>query len=159
MNQIDCAQRKGFPELFVCLATDKKGSKRGVAWREIGRSILENAYEAKRASLVEELTSAMSAVALSAVQAPSTAHEAIWRVRRQIVVRENAMQKALHRLRVLLEEDKKKVTKRAVEFEGAARVRSPIGVVRREKSWKMSPESSPVRERRLDFDDEVVPIK
>ncbi len=157
-EQVDCAHRKVFLELFVSLATDRKGCRRGVTWREIGRSIMENSYEAERASLVEELTSVTSSDALNAVSGGSTAQAAIWRVRRQIVVREHAMQKAMARLKELLEEDKKKPTKRCVEFERPSRARSPIRVTRRERSWERSPDRSPVRERRFDLDD-VLPVR
>lgn len=115
-DDIDYAHRKIFLELFVNLATDMD-TKKGRMWREIGRSIMEHSYQAERASLVEELTSAASTDVLNSVSGPRTAHPTIWRVRRRIVVRENAMQKALARLEALLEDDDKKAKKRSVGFE------------------------------------------
>jgi hypothetical protein len=161
LDKVDYAHRKVFLELFVSLATDRKSSKKGAIWREIGRAILENSYEDERAKLVEELTSAASAEAMNAVTGPSNAHAAIWRVRRQIVVRENAMQKALARLKELLDEEKKKA-KRSVEFERPSRARSPVRETRRDRnrSWERSVSRSPVRDRRVvDFFDDVVPIR
>jgi hypothetical protein len=125
-DHIDYAHRKIFLELFVNLATDMKTSKKGTMWREIGRSILENSYQAERASLVEELTSATSTDALNSVSGSRTADATIWQVRRRIVVRENAMQKALARLEALLEDDNKKAKKRSVEFERPFRRRFHI---------------------------------
>jgi hypothetical protein len=160
-DSVDYTHRKVFLELFVSLSTDRKSSGKGVMWREIGRSILENSYDAERASLVEELTSSAFADAINAVTGPSTSPAAIWRVRRHVVMGENALQKALARLRELLDEDKKKRTARSVEFERSCRAKSPDRSIRRdrrrERSWERSLSPSPVRERRVDFDD--LPIR
>jgi hypothetical protein len=157
-DRVDYAHRKAFIDLFISLATDRKSSRRGITWREFGRSILENSYGAERASLVKELTSAISSEELEAANGPSTESAAIWRIRRQILVHESAMQKALARLRELLEEDKKKVTKRSVDFERPFRARSPARAIRRNRSWERSPDRSSERERIIDLDD-LLPIR
>jgi hypothetical protein len=158
-EKVDYTQRNVFLELFVSLATDRKGSRRGAMWREIGRSVLENSYDVERAMLVEELTSKASAEALNAVTGPSTSHAAIWRVRLQIAVRESAMQKALARLKVLLEEDKKKTSKRSGDFEQSSRTRSPVRIIPRERRRERSYDRSPVRGRRVVIDDDDIPIR
>lgn len=71
-EDVDFACRKVFLELFASLETEMQGSKKWAMWREIGRMILENSYDAERASLVEELTSAASAEAFSTITGPST---------------------------------------------------------------------------------------
>ena len=158
---MDCAYRKAFLDLFVNLGMDAKGFPRGLMWREIGRSILENSYDAERVKLVQELTSEASAAALNAVTAPSTAQAAIWRVRRQVVVRESAMQEALGRLRALLEEDKKKTTKRSGRIDRSSRARSLVRMAPderfRARSW--ANDRSPIRERRVVTDDDSIPIR
>lgn len=155
-DQVDYAHRKVLLDLFVDLRTDRRYQLRStLTWREVGRSILDNSYDAERAGLVAELTSASSAEALNAGTGPSTPQAAIWRVRRSVVVREAAMQKAMARLRELLEEDKKNATKCSTGCEKSRRARSPVRRIRRERSW----ERSPVRERRLDYGNRYMPVR
>jgi hypothetical protein len=157
MDQIDLAHRRVFLELFISLATERKHSSRAVMWRELGRSILDHAYEAERAALVAEITSSASADALSAVCRPGMPDLAagVWSVRREIVVRENALQKSLARLRELLKENesgvgsgsgggsssssKEKTVGRSVEFE-SRRAPSRERVVERRRLGERSPE-------------------
>ena len=114
-----------------------------------------------------ELTSSASADALSAGYGPDKADSAagVWSIHRQIVVRENALQKALARLRELLKEDdgdttgssksstsKKKSVKRSVKFEsrrGPSQERSPErGTIPKPHSIQMISDPLPVRTRR-----------
>jgi hypothetical protein len=168
---IDLNHRRIFLDLFVSLGTERKNSSRAVIWRELGRSILEHAYEAERAALVAELTSTASADALSEVYGPGKANPAagIWSVRREIVVRENALQKALARLRELLKEgegdaagtskssSKKQTVKRLVEFE---RRRDPSRerVVERRRIGARSPERGVIGGPRI-LDDDFLPVR
>jgi hypothetical protein len=159
-EKIDYGLREIFLDLSVCLMTDKRGSRCGTTWREIGRLILENAYDAERAKLVEELTSEATVEALSAVPGGSVGYAAIWKVRSQVVVRENATQQGLKRLRELLEEDQKEA-KRAKERKARARSRNGqhgrgrrcdrFGETRHEQPGPVifdNPTPFPVRERR-----------
>lgn len=163
---VDATYRNVFMELFVCLGDDREGPfnqfRPTALWREMGRSILDSGYEAERAALVEELSSEVTTRALNAVAVssamPSAGGIAIWEVRRQVVVREVAMRRAMARLRVLLEEEEWERVgesqwqrQRERDVVGVRtrrpRARSPEVVYRRDRfgdrAWSRSP--SPVR--------------